>query len=360
MRTLEHAVVRVDERGALSSGWAAFALLQLTGPEGGAASSARRRARRSTGRGTRMKKGIWALLAACLAVAAGCGGDLKNDDAGSSSSGDDEGTPSITVGSANFPENVVLGEIYTGALEAKKVKVSKKLNIGARAAIFAALERGDLTLLPEYTGSLLGSVSKGRGTGKDTADQVTKLKASLPAKLTLLEPSQAEDKDTVTCNKATVDKYQLKSIADLAKVGEQITMGGPPEFAKRDGFGLKGLKQLYGLEFKRFRPLDVAGSLTVSALKGGKVDCANLFSTQSAIPANGFISLDDPKGLAQSEAVVPLIAKTAATPAVSTVLDAVSAKLTTDKLVALVKRVEVDKDDAAAVAEDFLSQNGLK
>jgi osmoprotectant transport system substrate-binding protein len=304
-----------------------------------------------------MKKGIWLLLAACLAlVVAACGGDdaLKQD------SGGDKGKPSITVGSANFPENVVLGEVYAGALTAKKFNVSKKLNIGARAAIFSALERGDLTVLPEYSGSLLGYVSKGKGTGKDTAEQVTKLKASLPAKMTLLEPSKAEDKDTVTCNKDTVAKYQLKSIEDLAKVGKQVTMGGPPEFAKRDGFGLKGLKQLYGVEFKRFRPLDVAGPLTVSALKAGKVDCANLFSTQSAIPANGFVSLEDPKGLAQSEAIVPLILKSAATADVSSVLNDVSAKLTTDNLKEMVKRVEVDKDDAATVADDFLSKNGLK
>jgi osmoprotectant transport system substrate-binding protein len=308
-----------------------------------------------------MKKGIWLLLALCLALpVAACGGGNELKDNGSSSSGGDKGKPSITVGSANFPENVVLGEIYAGALTAKKFNVSKKLNIGARAAIFSALERGDLTVLPEYTGSLLGYVSKGKGTGKDAAEQVTKLKESLPAKMTLLEPSQAEDKDTVTCNKETVDKYQLKSIEDLKSAGKQITMGGPPEFAKRDGFGLKGLKQLYGVEFKRFRPLDVAGPLTVSALKARKVDCANLFSTQSAIPANGFISLEDPKGLAQAEAVIPLIAKSAATPEVSDVLNAVSAKLTTDNLKDMVKRVEVDKDDAATVADEFLSDNGLK
>ena len=308
-----------------------------------------------------MRKPIWLALSICLALpVAACGGgdDLKSND--SSSSGGDKGKPSITVGSANFPENVVLAEIYAGALSAKKFNVTKKLNIGARAALFAALERGDLTVVPEYTGSLLGYVSKGKGTGKDAAEQVTKLKSSLPPKLTLLEPSQAEDKDTVTCNKDTIAKFQLKSIADLAKVGNQVTMGGPPEFAKRDGFGLKGLKELYGVEFKRFRPLDVAGPLTVAALKAGKVDCANLFSTQSAIPANGFVSLEDPKGLAQAEAVVPLIAKSAATSEVADVLNGVSAKLTTENLTDLVKRVEVDKDDAATVADDFLSENGLK
>jgi osmoprotectant transport system substrate-binding protein len=311
-----------------------------------------------------MRKGIWLLLVACLAlVIAGCGDDLEggNDSGGSGGGGDAGGAKqSLTVGSANFPENALLAEIYAGALKAKGLDVSTKLNIGSREALFPAMEKGDVTVLPEYTGALLSYVSKGKATAKETSEQVTELKSDLPAKLTLLEPSKAQDQDTVTCTKAVVDKYSLTSLEDLAKVSKDITMGGPPELAKREGFGLKGLKSVYGIEFKRFRPLDVAGPLTVSALKSGKVDCANLFSTQSAIEANGFISLEDPKGLVESEAVVPLIAKDAATPEASGALDAVSTKLTTDNLKAMVKRVEVDKDDAATVADEFLSENGLK
>jgi osmoprotectant transport system substrate-binding protein len=311
-----------------------------------------------------MKTRSGLLLAALLAlVIAACGGnDLKNGGSGSSSSGSGSsaGKPAVTVGSANFPENVVLAEVYAGALGAKGFQVDKKLNVGSREAIFPAMERGDITVLPEYTGALLSYVSKGKSSAKTIAEQVTALKSALPAKLTLLTPSAAEDKDTVTCTKAVVDKYSLTSLDDLAKVAKNVVMGGPPELAKREGFGLKGLKSVYGIQFKQFRPLDVAGPLTVAALKSGKVDCANLFSTQSAIPQNGFVTLADPKGLVEGEAVVPLIAKDAATAEATQVLDAVSAKLTTDNLKALVKRVEVDKDDAATVAGDFLSQNGLK
>jgi osmoprotectant transport system substrate-binding protein len=310
-----------------------------------------------------MKKVIWLLLAACLAMGvAACGGDdLKSDDSGGSSSSSGSGDkPSITVGSANFPENAVLAEIYAGALEAKGFKVSKKLNIGSREAIFPAMERGDLNVLPEYTGSLLSYLSKGKATAKTIPEQVTQLKSALPAKLTVLEPSAAEDKDTATCTKAIADKYQLKSLDDLAKASKSITMGGPPELAKRAGFGLPGLKRVYGIQFKSFKPLDTAGPLTVAALKAGKVDCANLFSTDPAVAANGFVPLDDPKELVQHEAVVPLIAKAAATGDATTVLNDVSTKLNTDNLGKLVKRVVVDKDDAAAVAEDFLSENGLK
>lgn len=310
-----------------------------------------------------MKKVLWLLLAAVLAVGmAACGDDLDegNESGGSSSSDSGGSKPAITVGSANFPENVVLAEVYAGALRAKDFDVSTKLNVGSREALYPALERGEITVTPEYTGALLSFLTDAKSEAKETAEQVTEIKQELPSSLTLLEPSAAEDKDTITCNKETVDKYGLKSIDDLAKVGDQITIGGPPEFAKRAGFGIKALKRVYGAEFKKFQPLDVAGPLTVAALKDNKVQCANLFSTQSAIPANGFITLEDPKGLVESEAVVPLISKEAATPEVTETLDAVSAKLNTENLKELVKRVEVDKDDAETVADDFLSEQGLQ
>jgi osmoprotectant transport system substrate-binding protein len=304
-----------------------------------------------------MKQGIGLALAACLTLMLAACGERLDAGGGSGSRGSDR---SLTVGSANFPENELLAEIYAGALKAKGLDVSTRLNIGSREALFPALERGDITVLPEYTGGLLTYVSKGEPAANDTAGQVTELRSMLPSELTLLEPSQAQDQNTVTCTREVVDRYSLSTLEDLAKVSKTLTLGGPPELAARDGFGsLKGLKAVYGIEFKKFQPLDVAGPLTVAALKDNKVQCANLFSTQSAIEANGFVSLADPKGFAQSEAIVPLIAKDAATPEVSEALDAVSGKLTTDNLKEMVKRVEVDKDDAETVAGQFLSEQGL-
>ena len=313
-----------------------------------------------------MKKVLLLLLTAILALGvAACGDDLDEGGGSNSSEQDtaadaeDGAQPPVVVGSANFPENVVLAEIYAAALTAKDIETETKLNIGSREAIFPALEQGDLSVLPEYSGALLSYLTKAKSDAKEIGAQVTDIKANLPDSLTVLTPSAAEDKDTITCNKETVDKYGLTSIEDLAKVGNEITIGGPPEFAKREGFGIKALKRVYGAEFKKFQPLDVAGPLTVAALKDNKVQCANLFSTQSAIPANGFVTLEDPKGLVEAEAVLPLIDKDAATPEVTAALDAVSAKLTTDNLKELVKRVEVDKDDAETVAADFIDEQGL-
>jgi osmoprotectant transport system substrate-binding protein len=311
-----------------------------------------------------MKKVLWLLLAAVLATGiAACGDDLdENNDSGSTATESDGGAekPALTVGSANFPESVVLAEVYVGALEAKDFDVSKKLNVGSREALFPAMENGEITVTPEYSGALLSYLTEAKSEAKEVGEQVTEIKAELPDSLTVLTPSAAEDKDTITCNKETVDKYGLTSIEDLAEVGNEITIGGPPEFAKRAGFGIRALKRVYGAEFKKFQPLDVAGPLTVAALKDNKVQCANLFSTQSAIPANGFVTLEDPKGLVESEAVIPLIAKDAATPEVTETLDAVSAALNTENLKELVKRVEVDKDDAETVAQDFLSEQGVQ
>ena len=256
----------------------------------------------------------------------------------------------------------MLGEIYAGALTAKKFDVTKKLNIGARAAVFSALERGDLTVLPEYTGSLLGYVSKGKGTGKDAAEQVNQLKSSLPRQADAARAvGRRRTRTRSPATRRPSSKFNLKSIEDLKSSGPQIVMGGARRSSRAvTASGSRGSSRAYGVDVQGVQAARRRRAASVAALKDNKVNCANLFSTQSAIPANGFVTLEDPKHLAQTEAVVPLIAKSAATPEVSQVLNDVSSKLTTDNLVEMVKRVEVDKDDASTVADDFLSKNGLK
>src|SRR5215213_3663267 len=139
-----------------------------------------------------MKKVLWLLLAAVLALGVvACGDDLDEDSGGSGSSSGESSDgggskPAITVGSANFPENVVLAEVYAGALSAKDFDVSKKLNVGSREAIFPAMEKGEITVLPEYTGALLAFVTEAKSEAKETGEQVEALKAELPAELTLL------------------------------------------------------------------------------------------------------------------------------------------------------------------------------
>jgi osmoprotectant transport system substrate-binding protein len=303
-------------------------------------------------------KSAAALVVGVLAIA-GCG---ANSDPTAQDTTEQTSKPAkdtIAVGSANFPESALLAEIYAGALKAKGVEVTTKLNIGSREAYLGGLQDGSIDLVPEYTGNLLQYYDK-KATAK-TADEVfAALPAALPDKLIVLDKSPAEDKDAVVVTKATADKYNLKSIADLVPVQNDITLGGPPEWRSRAN-GVPGLKSVYGLDFsQRFKPLDVAGPQTVLALKNNQVQAGNLFTTQSAIAQNGFVVLDDPKNLFLPQNVVPLINKAKASDNVKAALNAVSAELDTPKLAELVKEVEVDKKEPAAVAESWLTESGLK
>ncbi|MHB8273772.1 MAG: ABC transporter substrate-binding protein [Dermatophilaceae bacterium] len=296
-----------------------------------------------------------AASAAVLVVAA-CGSGSSDPLASGGSTGKaNAGT--IVVGSANFPENALLAEIYAGGLSAKGVKVKKKLNIGSRETYIPALKDGSIDLIPEYTGVLAQYFNK-NAKATDADGVYAELKAALPATLTILDKSAAEDKDSVVVTKVTADKYNLKTIADLQPIAKDLTLGGPPEWKTRPT-GVPGLKKVYNLEFKTFRPLDVGGPLSVQALKNGQVDAVNLFTTDPSIAANGFVILGDPKSLFAAQNVVPLITKSKVNDTISAALNAISAKLDTATLGALVKEVVVDKKDAAVVAKEFLAKNGL-
>ncbi len=301
---------------------------------------------------------ILVVVAACALALAGCGS--RGDDPlakETKEAAKPAAKDTISVGSGNFPEAVLLGEIYAGALEAKGVKVQRKLNIGAREAYLKGLDDGSIDLVPEYTGVLLQYYDK-KATAAKPDEVYTALQSAVPAKLTVLEKSTAEDKDAVVVTAETAKKYKLKSIGDLKAHAEDMVLGGPPEWKTRPT-GVSGLKKLYGLEFQKFSSLDVAGPITIEALKGGRVDAANLFTTQSAIPQNKFVVLDDPKLLFTAQNVVPLIVKDKASPKVTEALNGVSAKLDTAQLRDLVAQVEVDKKNAAAVAKEWLTTNGL-
>lgn len=293
-----------------------------------------------------------ALGATALAVAlAGCGADEDPLAGGGSEGG------SITVGSANFPEAVLLGEIYAQALEAQDVEVQRNLNIGAREIYIRAIEDGSISLLPEYTGNLLLYYDKSsRETDPDNVYQ--DLQQALPEELTVLEMSEAVDQDELVVTQETADKYDLESIADLAPVADQLVVGGSSEFRTRQA-GLPGLEDVYGLEFADFKTLDVAGPLTVEALTSGEVDVARLFSTQSVIETEDFVVLDDPKNVSIPQNVTPLIRTEAVTDEIESTLNGVSEALTTQVLADMVARLEVDKDSPEQVAEDFLAENDL-
>ncbi|MBW8484406.1 ABC transporter substrate-binding protein [Actinomadura parmotrematis] len=299
-------------------------------------------------------RGAALLLAAALALTA-CGSDDKGGDP-LKSSGGGGGGGSLVIGTADFPESQVLGEVYKQALDAKGIKSETKV-AGTREAYYKAISSGQLSVVPEYNGNLLLHVDpKATAT---TTDQVNEaLKTKLPAALGVLASAQAEDKDSVVVTQATADKYKLKTIADLKPVAGQLTIGGPSEFKTRVS-GLVGIKDKYGVEFKEFKSLDTAGPITVARLKQGGVQAANLFSTDAAITRNKFVALEDPKFVFPAQNVTPLIYKAKVDAKAQEALNAVSAKLTTQDLLDMNTKMSVDKADAKDVAGDWLKKAGL-
>jgi Periplasmic glycine betaine/choline-binding (lipo)protein of an ABC-type transport system (osmoprotectant binding protein) len=306
----------------------------------------------------RTKMTLGAVVAAAALAVAACGGS-SNPASTTTGGGTKSSAPTdtIVVGSANFQENVILADIYAEALKAKGVKVSTKLNIGSREAYIPGLKDGSIDLIPDYSGNLLLFLDK-TATAISADDIFTALKTAVPAPLTVLDKSAAEDKDAIVVSKETAAKYKLTSIADLAKVAGKLTFGGPPEMKTRS-YGVPGFKKNYGVVFGTYKTLDAGGPLSENALKNGQVDAADIFTTDPLIKKNGWVALEDPKNNFIAQNVLPLINKAKATATVTSALNAVSAKLTTQDLIDLRTKVEVNKQDPDAAAKAWLSSKGL-
>ncbi|MER6155234.1 ABC transporter substrate-binding protein [Streptomyces sp. NPDC001868] len=297
------------------------------------------------------------LITALTLTACGGGGD-SDDNPLAGDSGGGEGK-SIVVGSANFPENQLLAEIYAQALEDKGLKVTRKFDIGAREVYYDQVVKGGIGVFPEYNGALLSVAVDKNSTATSTEDINAELKEKLPSSVEILDSAAAEDKDSVTVTAETAAKYNLKTLADLKPVAGDMTIGAGSEFKTRTQGGV-GLKKVYGVDFGKFQPLDAGAQTTlVKLLKDGKVQAANLYTTDPAIVADKLVVLEDPKHLFSSQNVTPLVYKNAVNDKAKEALNAVSAKLTTDDLLEMMKKLVNDKEDADTVAEEWLTSAGL-
>lgn len=320
---------------------------------------------------TAATSGIAALAAVALVAVAACSSSSSSSTSSSGGSPSASATSAssnplsgggssggVTVGSANFPEDELLAEIYAQALQAKGVKVTTKLNIGAREIYYPQLQNGSITILPEYNGALLSTSVDKTSTAKSTAAVDAALTAKLPATLEILNPAPAQDSDSVTVTQATATRYHLKSIADLKSYAASMVIGGPPEFKTRVD-GLIGLKDTYGLTFKGFDPLDESGPITLSALTDGKVQAADVFTTTPQIIADKLVPLADPKFDFAAQNVIPLVYKPAMNATITSTLNAVSAKLTTAALLQMDAAVILQHANYSTVAAGFLQAEGL-
>jgi osmoprotectant transport system substrate-binding protein len=302
------------------------------------------------------------LLAACGSSGSSAGNNGNTTPAGtggstSASTGLPTAPGSVTIGSAAFPENELLADIYGDAMAAKGVKVTKKLNIGERGVYIAALKDGSIGAVPEYSGSILDYLDTS-ATQKTPDEVYAALQSKAAANgFAVTAFAAAQDSDTITVTKSTADKDHLTSIADLKSVAGGLTLGAPAQFKTRAD-GVPALKSVYGVTFGNFKVTQAGGTVTVNALKNGTIDAADIFSTDPAIAKNNFVSLQDPKSMFAAQNIVPLFAQKVVSQPMKDACDAVSAKLDTKTLAGLVTQVAGGKDPDA-VAKAWLSSVGL-
>jgi osmoprotectant transport system substrate-binding protein len=312
------------------------------------------------------RKGLWALLvlAVLALVIAGCGGD---DDGGGGSASTTtqaaeqpgKGKPAVTIGTKDFTEEFVLGELYSQALKAKGYTVNLKRNIGPTEITDRALTSERIDAYPEYTGITIAVVAKKDlpKTPEATASEAQKFYEARGQ--TVIGPTPFQDVDAIATTKAFATKNNLKSVADLKNL-PSFKLGARPEFRSRFT-GLVGMRKEYGIRNAKFKQL--ALGLQYQALDKGDVDAANVFSTDAQLASGKYTILEDPKGIFGFQNVHFVIDKAKydalGGQAFGDVIASVNKLLTNDAMQSMNSAVDIDKKEPKAVAAQFLRANGL-
>jgi osmoprotectant transport system substrate-binding protein len=298
----------------------------------------------------RLALGVMLLLTACT------GGH-------STAGGPPSGARPVTVASFDFVESEILAQLYAQALEAKGYPVRLLLRAGTRELLGPALAEGLVDLVPEYSGSALSFLTLGEQRASPSVELTHQalVEALAPSAAVALAPAPAQDANAVVVTQATAVRYGLAKISDLSSVASNFTFGGPPECPQRP-LCLLGLKNVYGLTFRETIGLDTGGTLTLQALRAGSIDVALMFTTDPAIAAEHLVVLTDDQRLQPAENITPMVRRAVLTQygsAFTYAVDAVSARLTTLELQALIGRVSLGGHPTRFVAAQWLKDQGL-
>ncbi|HLS26395.1 MAG TPA: ABC transporter substrate-binding protein [Beutenbergiaceae bacterium] len=307
----------------------------------------------------RRNTAIFATLAALTLAVAACGGDTDPLDPALESDDDPADQPerqvedtSLVVGSQDYYSNEIVAEIYAQALEAEGFEVSRNFSIGQRDAYIPALEAGEVDVFPEYTGNLLQFYDPDtEATASD--DVYAELLEALPQELVALEQADATDQDSYNVTADFAAEYNLNAIGDLADVDGEVNLGGPPELEQRP-YGPQGLQEIYGVEVSFI----ATGDTTVQDLVAGTVDVANVFSADPRIQTEDLVTLEDTEGMFLASHVVPLVNAEVADD-VAPIINAISASLTAEDLVAMNVQSTEDQQSSADIAAQWLADAGL-
>jgi osmoprotectant transport system substrate-binding protein len=312
------------------------------------------------------RQGLLALLvlAVLALVAAGCGGDNGGGGGGGSTTTQaadqpGKGKPAVTIGTKDFTEEFVLGELYSQALQAKGYTVTLKRNIGPTEITDKALTSKRIDAYPEYTGITLAVVAKEDlpKTPERTAAEAKKFYEGRSQ--TVIGPTPFQDVDAIATRKDFAAKNNLKSVADLKNL-PSFSLGARPEFKSRFT-GLVGMREEYGITNAKFKQL--ALGLQYGAMDKGDVDAANVFSTDAQLASGKYTVLEDPKGIFGFQNIFFVINKdkydALGGQAFGDVITSVNKLLTNDAMQSMNSAVDIDKKDPKVVAAQFLKANGL-
>jgi glycine betaine/choline ABC-type transport system substrate-binding protein len=320
-----------------------------------------------------MKRTLWrwtlALVAVLALVAAGCGDDDKdNGGGGGSTSGGDakvieknpaNASKSITVGSKNFTEQFILGEIYSQGLQAAGYKVKKELNLGSEVVAFKALKQGEVDAYPEYTGTALTAFYKVPVTDvpKDANQAFEQVKEKLAGdNITGLPQAPFDNTYRIGMLKATYDKLGIKNTSELQGKSQDLTINGYPECRQRLDC-LLGVQKTYGLKFKKF----VASQSPYPVLDSHKADLAFVFTTDGPLSTDKYAVLEDDKKLFPPYHITFMVKNDVLSklgPDAQKVVENVQQGLTEEVMQELNSRVDLDKQKPAKVAGDYLREAG--
>ena len=281
----------------------------------------------------------------------------------SSSPGASEASkPAVSIGSEGFDESLLLAEIYAQALEAHGYTVTRQ-DFGTRDLAMASLDSDEINLLPEYIGSLVRFLG-GEATG-DTGETMANLATALEAKnLTVLDAAPAQDGDGFVVRQETATEFGLVTMSDLAEVADQLIWGLPLECSENPSCG-PGLKDVYGIDIATLQVENLgpcSGEMATALNEPNGIDVAELCTTQADIERYNFVLLQDDKKLIPAQNIAPVVRNDlleAAPADFETILNDVSAKLTTDELTKLNVRVSVNQESIEDVATQWLADQGL-
>lgn len=296
---------------------------------------------------------------AALALSSCSSGDDPLDTSAAPDAGDD----TITIGTANFPESEIIGQIWAAALEDAGFDVEISSGIGSREVYLKALEEGSVDLVPEYSGNLAQYYGAELEPGTDPEGVVEKLTDVLPEGLVAGDIADGESKDSYRVTRELADEHNLETLADLGRL-DQVRIAANPEFAERP-YGPPGLASVYGVPEDRISVVPISdggGPLTIAAVTEGTAEVADIYTTSPLLDSSGkevdLVTLEDPEQLVLPQNVLPLMRADALPQEALDAINGISDDLSTEALVELnLRNIGEEKAEPPVIARDFVADH---